>query len=369
MVRGPAAGVRPRVRPLLATALLLLLGTAKPATAADAGERSWLRPWREATVALGCVSQDTTGRSYFDVLGTGVIFAAPGDESGTPWLVTAKHVFSGGKGSRKALQLRFVWHETRSVYDEHGVTIALYDGDSPLWVAHPEARVDLAALPLKIRSGVAGRETVAGITLDNCASAGDLFEGASVFVLGYPGAVGRSFWTRALLRSGIISWIDPVKPLDTVLLIDSMVFPGNSGGPVFVLLNGVDYHGRFRDRQSVRFLGIVSEGRVEARPININGQPVVVNTPEGPVKIESQDFMGIGVIEPVSRVLELLAVARGLSAPPAPPAPVPGQEKALHPSPPPSAPPAPRGSTVPCEAPKSVDPVMPEDSVEMERWP
>jgi len=62
-------------------------------------------------------------------------------------------------------------------------------------------------------------------------NASELFEGADVLVIGYPGAVGPQFWTRAVVRSGVVAWIDPVKPLERTFLVDAMVFPGNSGGP------------------------------------------------------------------------------------------------------------------------------------------
>ena len=54
---------------------------------------------------------------------------------------------------------------------------------------YPDESVDLAAIPLRISTKDAGRESAPGVVLEQFASAEDIFEGASVIVLGFPGAL------------------------------------------------------------------------------------------------------------------------------------------------------------------------------------
>jgi hypothetical protein len=57
---------------------------------------------------------------------------------------------------------------------------------------YPDESVDLAAIPLRISTEDAGRESAPGVVLEQFSSAEDTFEGASVIVLGFPGGSSRS---------------------------------------------------------------------------------------------------------------------------------------------------------------------------------
>lgn len=284
--------------------------------AEDAPTKSWIDSWREATVALGRIEKvkllDPDGKEVekqlFVVVGTGVIFGLPGEKSGTPWLVTAKHVFvnPSEKWDPDALQLRFAWFEQRAIDEYLGIQLKLKEAGKPLWIADKDPNVDLAAIPLTIHKSEAGRETVFAISTDNFVAPGDIYEGARVSVFGYPGAVGPAFWTRALLRSGAIAWVHPSKPAEEPLLIDAMIYPGNSGGPVFREPTGMTRDGNFQIGGGLAFLGIVSQGRKQPMPLTAGGQKIEIPGPKGPTTLVSESWMGIGVVEPASRVLRLL---------------------------------------------------------------
>ena len=109
-----------------------------------------------------------------------------------------------------------------------------------------------------------------------------------------------------MVRAGIIAWVNPQQPLNNTFLIDSLVFPGNSGGPVFRLPTGVDQFGSFNVGGKIKFLGIISEGRKEENPLVADGKQIDLQGPQGAVKIVSQQWVGIGVVEPASRVNQLL---------------------------------------------------------------
>jgi hypothetical protein len=124
--------------------------------------------------------------------------------------------------------------------------------------------------------------------------------------LGYPGAVGPTFWTRALVRGGTIAWVNPRSPEREPLLVDSMLFPGNSGGPVIKPSVGVNRGGGFDVGAKPAFLGIVSQGRTEAMPLTAGGKKIEITTPAGPENVVAGQFIGVAVIEPAVRVRELI---------------------------------------------------------------
>jgi hypothetical protein len=79
---------------------------------------------------------------------------------------------------------------------------------------------------------------VHAVGLQDFGNADDIYQGASILVFGYPVILGQDYLSTPLARGGIISWIDPTGPTDKRFLIDSNMFNGNSGGPVFHLRSG-----------------------------------------------------------------------------------------------------------------------------------
>ncbi|MER3424392.1 MAG: hypothetical protein C4293_15410, partial [Nitrospiraceae bacterium] len=91
------------------------------------------------------------------------------------------------------------------------------------------ADVDLACLPVVIPGRQARKQEVPGVMCGNFAAAREIYEGASIMTLGYP-EIGVSARPNAIVRQGIVSCVSPSRPEAHVFLIDSHVFPGNSGG-------------------------------------------------------------------------------------------------------------------------------------------
>jgi hypothetical protein len=276
----------------------LLLLALCASTAAQAGGKSWLDHWRESTVALGTIQREG-GKARFSAIATGVIVgSAPGQKH--PWLVTARHVFSNpAEGWEPShIFVRFSWFETRSVTEYLGVLVQLKVNGRRTWVPHPDPDVDLAYVPLSVTPEQAGRSELQAVVLSQFASAAEVYEAAPVLVLGYPAAVGADFWVRALLRQGVIAWVSPDKPAQRPFLIDANIFPGNSGGPVLYLPTGIDPAGHFLSGGSVKFLGLVSQTRTQSS--------IVTTSKSMPAQTVPLNFLGIGVIEPASRVRELV---------------------------------------------------------------
>lgn len=282
---------------------------------------AWIDAWRDATVAIGQIYRaevkQPDGRivkkKLFVVVGTGVIFGLRGKPNETRWLVTAKHVFRdpAEHWEPDRLYLRFSWCDEQPVDEYFGVPVDLRKGSRQRWIAHPDKNVDLACLPLVLTREQTGMAMAPGVRLGDFASAEDIYESAPVVVLGYPGAVGPHFWSRAIVRQGIVSWVSPAKPQAEVFLIDSNVFPGNSGGPVFKLPSGTDRQGRFAAGRKVGLLGIVTQARIQKLPLIAGGKELEVQLKgkKRPETLFVPSFVGLGVVEPAFRVKQLLSAA------------------------------------------------------------
>jgi S1-C subfamily serine protease len=231
--------------------------TAAPTPPPPQQQPAWTEHYRNATISLGRIVTDR-GQDVFQVVGTGVIAAV---DSKTAFIVTAKHVFDDPSQSwhPSKLRVRFAWQEKKSLSEEHGISIDLTDENGRnLWTAPADG--DLAALPLPASFKDL---PLHAIGVQDFSTADDLYDGASVFVYGFPAAVnslvGNEALVRAITRGGVVAWTDPNGPLDNPFLIDANVLPGNSGGPVFRVPSGMARTGGFAIGGRVAFLGIVTQ--------------------------------------------------------------------------------------------------------------
>jgi hypothetical protein len=182
---------------------------------------------RDATVAIGAVTYNSAGQQEFALSGSGIVVGLPGESSNNAWLVTAKRVLA----ARPSVQLRFAWFSERPLNEYLGIPLQLQSGTrQQLWIAHPDATVDLAAVQLVMPKGAdTGRSGLPTIPLENLAAAEDVFGGAAILALGYP-QLEPQFRTRSTVRSGVVAWTDERDPFSRPLLIDAMILPGNIGG-------------------------------------------------------------------------------------------------------------------------------------------
>jgi hypothetical protein len=167
------------------------------------------------------------------LVGTGFLVKAD-DATGAPRtvLITADHVFEDMKGREARVGYRTVGADGTWSYAPRPLQIRDAKGD-PLWTRHPER--DVAAITLTAPEAFAK----AAIPEGYLASAADIEDqdlapGAELFVLGFPMGVAANGAGFPILRSGRIASY-PVSPKAApTFLLDFSVFPGNSGGPVFI---------------------------------------------------------------------------------------------------------------------------------------
>lgn len=235
-------------------------------------------------------------KPYYRVVGTGVLFYVNHLKETVPVLVTAKHVFEDTENewNPSELRLRFSWFDDKPVDEYFGFRLVLFEEGKKNWFSHSNEEVDLAGIPLNIPANLdIGSVSIKVQAYSQIATDQEIFEGASIYVLGYPGAVGAEYWTKALVRHGIVSWFSRTNPKGSKILIDCDIFPGNSGGPVFYFPVGMGSDGGFQFGTEIKFMGIVSQRRFS--PTEVIG-----------TKLISLESIGIGVVEPASRVRELL---------------------------------------------------------------
>jgi S1-C subfamily serine protease len=108
------------------------------------------------------------------------------------------------------------------------------------WHFHPNSSVDIAVIPINSdflkNEGARFNDFRSESDTLSRAKAKDLglSEGDSVFVLGFPMGLVGQHEDYVVVRQGVIARIKDAldSPVPTSFLIDSFIFPGNSGGPV-----------------------------------------------------------------------------------------------------------------------------------------
>jgi hypothetical protein len=202
---------------------------------------------RKAVVFIG--TDDAPG--FSGIIATGFLIAV----DGVVHLVTAKHVVSDREtGKRHDSQLIVHVNDRRGgVIRQPLETIRKTYGVD--WVFHRRQAADVAMIPFAIDEK---HEDVAPIPLALFADIDDLHELDDVFTLSYQPDIDTKRVTP-FIRSGTIGLINP----DRTFYIDSAVFPGNSGSPVFLkpsparfAENGVAIGA---DPLGGRFLGLIGE--------------------------------------------------------------------------------------------------------------
>ena len=166
-------------------------------------------------------------------VGTGFLISDPAPD-GTPRtvLVTANHVLTMMPGAE--IRIGFRVENPDGTWRFAPRTVAIRNGERELWTHH--ASRDIAVMRI-----VAPPEFArAAIPLDWLASdttfADDHVEpGDEMLALGYPRGLSSNTAGFPILRSGRVA-SSPLTPATAypTFLLDFSVFPGNSGGPVYV---------------------------------------------------------------------------------------------------------------------------------------
>ncbi len=202
-------------------------------------------PYINSTVSIS--TKTVEGKKV--ILGTGFIYAdfvrvldaSQNQNIYTYLLVTCKHVIEGsdkifitiGHGNEE-IELDIVKYKE-----------GIYSKTFNVWHEHPSNEdYDLAVIPINfphIKSKIPNADYFRSDTqIASTELIKDLgvSEGDSVFILGYPNVfkdANNNDVAKFIARSGIIANLEPLlKAESNEFIIDSLIFPGNSGGPVIL---------------------------------------------------------------------------------------------------------------------------------------
>jgi S1-C subfamily serine protease len=151
------------------------------------------------------------------------------------YLVTNRHVLA----NQKQVVLRLNPLKTTDLVKE--ASIALKDEKGrDMWTSHPDTSVDVAVV--HVNANWLHEQALQSSFFQNDQTAADRAKlkeigisiGDGIFVLGFPmGLAGTAQRNYVIARQGCIARIsDALEGAANTFLIDAMVFPGNSGGPV-----------------------------------------------------------------------------------------------------------------------------------------
>jgi len=269
--------------------------------------------WRRATVAIGHLV-DVGGKQSFITDGSGVIVALDGTHA---CLLTAKHMFfnPAEQYSPTQISMRLPKDSATSEIDL-GVVVPLVMNGRVMWKTTVQES-DLAVVQLPDLSKY---KNVHAVGVQDFGTPDDVFQGAPIMVLGYPGILGEAYQTTPIARGGLVAWTNPDGIADKPFLVDANIFGGNSGGPVFHIRNGFDISGNFIVGGGYTFIGIISADAYEFSDVVVSDEQTYASKlsqtnpiTRKPDKILAQvkNIGGIGVVEPVARIKELLEDAYG----------------------------------------------------------
>ena len=170
-------------------------------------------------------------------------------------LFTARHVLDKIEKDTAILWLR---KKNNNKYEKVSYDIRVRNKGTPLWKNHPD--VDLSCMRISLpKIADVSLLTTDLIATDEFIEKYEIHPGEDLLVLGYPLGAGSNEAGFPVLRSGRIASFPllPTKDNKTFLL-DFEVFPGNSGGPVFIKSRNRAYGGSTHIGIISQVMGIVS---------------------------------------------------------------------------------------------------------------
>jgi len=240
----------------------------------------------DSVVALGL--PDSSEENTIKFVATGFIYGhfSSTDEKGKPqyypFLVTNRHVIN----ERQDLLARFSGPQVPILYP------------SCSWTTHPDPEVDVAIAPFHPTpaSGpwflsnhhVYFREELKKV---------GFMEGDEVYTLGFPLGLAGDERNYAIVRQGIVARIrDWYDHQSNTLLVDTFVYPGNSGGPVIAKPTMFSY---VETRPYPKLIGMVSA--------YVPYQDFARSDQTGRVVSVSTENSGLAEVVPIDKVNETIA--------------------------------------------------------------
>ena len=185
-----------------------------------------------ATLTQATVQIEQAQPDGSHIIGTGFLINDPTPD-GRPRtvLVTANHVLERMREDEAHIGYRLQGKDGAWSYDPEPV--AIRRGKTELWTHH--ATRDVAAIVVMAPAAFAKAAIpLAWLAGDDTFAQFGVGQGDEMMVLGYPQGLSANAAGFPILRSGRVASPIERAALSPTFLLDFRVFPGNSGGPVFI---------------------------------------------------------------------------------------------------------------------------------------
>jgi hypothetical protein len=262
----------------------------------------------DSVVAIGAENIVNT-KTEKKWIGTGFLFGKflsvqaddPTKKSYACYLVTNKHVIE----KHERIIIRFNPQNGQSAKD-YAIQLKSMP-DKKHWAGHPDKGTDVAVLPMNLKT-----LEDAGMKFGFFKSDMDAFntatmerlgvgEGDFTYTLGFPMGMMPSDRQHVIVRSGIIARIrDVFEKRSSSFVVDSMVFPGNSGGPVVFKPEAISIQPNAPIKQAA-LIGIVKS--------YIQYTDVAISQQTGRPRVIFEENSGLANVETVDKILETIANA------------------------------------------------------------
>ena len=213
-----------------------------------------------ATLTQATVQIEQAQPDGSHIVGTGFLINDPTPD-GKPRtvLVTANHVFERMTQAEAHVGYRIQGKDGAWSFDPE--PIAIRRGKAELWTHHPDR--DVAAIVVRAPDAFAKAAIpLAWLAADDTFTRFGVGQGDEMMVLGYPQGLSANTAGFPILRSGRVASPIERATVSPTFLLDFRVFPGNSGGPVFIADLGRRRAGEAQG-QDVQFVAGILTQQVE----------------------------------------------------------------------------------------------------------
>ncbi len=255
-------------------ALLLAWSFAYAGDRSEGVEQSWLK----SLISIEVVKDTVTATP----IGSGFVILSP---NGHAVLVTAKHVIAREDDSLSS-------NLAYRINDRNGTSYLLTDEEVSTtageWFLSSSHDVALRILALR-------KDTdVTPVRIDRILKMDKLRPGAPVVIPGFPLGLRSAEHTDPIVRKGVVARIDPGR-----IILDAMIFGGNSGSPVIyspTVKLGAGLNSPFINEEML--IGVISS--------SISFREEAVSKITGRTRVVFEDNTGLCKIVPADHIIELL---------------------------------------------------------------
>lgn len=214
-------------------------------------------------------------------------------------LVTNRHVLA----DHQQIEVRF--NPEKSIGQVRSFVLSLKDEKgNALWFSHPDANVDISVFPINSDYLKQNGLQSAFIASDNNAANRSKIKsigigaGDGVYILGFPMGIAGEERNYIITRRGSIARIsDFLEGVQPTYLIDALIYPGNSGGPVFSALDSTALEGT-QAQTATYLIGVVRA--------YLPYDDVAVSQQTKQPRIVFEENSGLADVVPIDRVDETI---------------------------------------------------------------